>query len=154
MDNTSSNDVAIDGIKTRLKELENFLVLKGQVLHMRCVCCIVNLVVSEGLRELKTSVLGIRNAVRFVRSSLARLKRFNDCAHKKHIKARILLCLDVLTSWNSTYRMLDATIKYEKAFDRSEQDANYQNYFVDTIIGGEHLDDPPIFMIGRMQIFS
>ena len=43
-----------------------------------------------------------------------------------------LVCLDVPTQWNSTLLMLEATEKFENAFDRlEEQDAQYiREFFV------------------------
>ena len=42
-----------------------------------------------------------------------------------------LVCLDVPTRWNSTYLMLEAAIKYKKAFIRMEEDKDqlFMNYF-------------------------
>ena len=64
MDNASSNDLAIEKLKKRLKEKKGTLLLDGDMLHMRCVCHITNLIVRDGLKEISSSTSSIRNAVR------------------------------------------------------------------------------------------
>ena len=90
------------------------LLLGGELLHMRCVCNIINLIVSDGLQELDLSILAIRNAVRYVRSSPARLRRFKECVRDEKVESTALLSLDVPTRWNSTYLMLKVSIPYQK----------------------------------------
>ena len=86
--------------------------------------------VQDGLKELDESVVKIRNAVRYVRSSPSRLLAFKQCVEKEKIEAKSSLCLDVETRWNSTYLMLEAAEKYEKAFERLlEDESKYVLYF-------------------------
>ena len=107
-------------------------ILLNDHLHVRCCAHIVNLIVSDGLKEINASVVKIRNAVRFVRSSPARLLAFKKCAEKLHIECKKLLCLDVATRWNSTYLMLDAAERFEKVFVRlGESDTRYMGYFLE-----------------------
>ncbi|XP_075085128.1 zinc finger BED domain-containing protein RICESLEEPER 2-like [Nicotiana tabacum] len=45
-------------------------------------------------------------------------------------KISYLVCLDIDTTWNSTYKMLEHVEKFEKAFVRMElDDPNYKKYF-------------------------
>jgi hypothetical protein len=87
---------------------------------MRCIAHIINLVVVEGLKEVGDSVMRVRAAVRYVRSSPARLKKFKDCVEAEKIECKSGLCLDVSTRWNSTYLMLHTAEKFERAFERYE----------------------------------
>ncbi|KAF2300068.1 hypothetical protein GH714_007943 [Hevea brasiliensis] len=87
---------------------------------MRCMAHIVNLVVMDGLKDVGESVLKVRNVVRYVRSSPARLKKFKEYVKYEKIDGKSSLCLDVSTRWNSTYLMLNTTQKYERAFERYE----------------------------------
>ncbi|KAF2314886.1 hypothetical protein GH714_037065 [Hevea brasiliensis] len=77
VDNASSNDIAISYLK---KKLANWgvTVSNSDYLHMRCMAHIVNLVVMDGLKDVGESVLKVRNAVRYIRSSPARLKKFKE----------------------------------------------------------------------------
>ena len=109
---------------------------------MRCCCHIINLVVGDGLKDLHSSICSIRNAVRYVRSSATRLRRFKECAKEENIQSKALLSLDVPTRWNSTYLMLEAALKFKKAFTRLEGDLNFTSYFSEPL-NGKEMDGPP-----------
>ncbi|XP_062112712.1 zinc finger BED domain-containing protein RICESLEEPER 2-like [Humulus lupulus] len=125
VDNASSNDVAIRFLKRHYREKGNGLILDGKFLHMRCYAHIVNLIVSEGLKEKHDSIVSIRHAVRYVRSSPARLKEFKKVVIEEGIECKGFLCLDVQMRWNSTYLMLNCAIKFRKAFESMESNANF-----------------------------
>ena len=57
------------------------------------------------LKDINNSIVRIRWAVRYVRSSPRRLRRFKDCVELENIESKSLVCLDVETHWNSTYMM-------------------------------------------------
>ncbi|KAL2517937.1 BED-type domain-containing protein [Abeliophyllum distichum] len=105
VDNATSNDTAISYLRRKVVGWGNDgCPLDGRYLHLRCCAHIINLIVCDGLREAHDSIVGIRNAVKYVKSSPAR--------------------------WNSTYLMLETALKFQKAFDRLEEDdAQYLNYF-------------------------
>ncbi|CAL5414902.1 unnamed protein product [Camellia sinensis] len=131
VDNASSNNTIIKFLKNKTKTWKG-TIFGHEFLHMRCCAHILNLIVGDSLIELDTSIGSIRDAVRYVRSSPNRLENFKKCVEKEKIESKSLLCLDVPTRWNSTYLMLEAAEKFEKAFDRLlEEDSNYQSYFVD-----------------------
>ncbi|XP_052297146.1 zinc finger BED domain-containing protein RICESLEEPER 2-like [Citrus sinensis] len=99
-------------------------------MHLRCSTHILNLIVAEGLKEYHQSISKIRNVVRFIRSSPSRTQKFKAYAEREKISSNKLLCLDVVTRWNSTFFMLEAAEKYEKVFDRLElHDAQYIHEF-------------------------
>ncbi|CAL8176611.1 unnamed protein product [Prunus armeniaca] len=89
VDNASANDGAVEYMAQSLKAM-NTLMLDGKYLHLRCACHILNLIVKDGLKELSASIEGIRNCVKFIHSSPARLDKFrefsiacaNGCAYK------------------------------------------------------------------------
>jgi len=119
VDNASSNDVAIQYLKRRLNHWGT-TILDGNYLHMRCVAHILNLVVKDGLKDLDPSIVKIRLAVRFVRSSPARLEKFKACVEEEGINEKGLVCLDVDTRWNSTFLILECALKFRKAFSNLE----------------------------------
>ncbi|KAI4297639.1 hypothetical protein L6164_037521 [Bauhinia variegata] len=128
-DNASSNDVAISYLKKKLKNW-NGLVCEGAFMHMRCAAHILNLIVNDGLKDLSPSIVAIRNAIRYVRSSPQRLQKFKQAAHAEKISSGASLCFDVPTRWNSTYIMLEHAIPFQKAFDRLEdEDEGYVTWF-------------------------
>jgi hypothetical protein len=99
-------------------------------MHVRCCAHIVNLIVCAGLKDIDDSIVKIRNAVRFVRSSPSRLV-FNQYAERLKIGSKKSVCLDVATRWNSTYMMmLYATDKFDVIFMRLEKtNSRYLSYF-------------------------
>ncbi|XP_070044851.1 zinc finger BED domain-containing protein RICESLEEPER 2-like [Nicotiana tomentosiformis] len=85
-------------------------------LHVRYMAHIMNLVVQDSLKESSVSIERVRHAVRYVRQSPARLKRFQECFDDKQLNCKKTLCLDVPTRWNSTYLMLRRAVEFESAF--------------------------------------
>ena len=85
---------------------------------MRCIAHILNLVVNEGLKECGQSVKRVREAVRYIRNSPARLHKFREFADLLGVKTKCSLCLDVATRWNSTYVMLKMACLFDKVFEK------------------------------------
>ncbi|XP_077222040.1 zinc finger BED domain-containing protein RICESLEEPER 4-like [Tasmannia lanceolata] len=71
-------------------------------------------------QEYNVSIARILEAIKFVRGSSSRTHKFRECVQMEGIQSKNLLCLDVCTRWNSTYFMLDAAEKFERAFARFE----------------------------------
>ncbi|CAN1337708.1 Zinc finger BED domain-containing protein RICESLEEPER 2 [Linum perenne] len=72
--------------------------------------------IKNGLGEISTSVRKIREVVRYVKQSPARLQKFYDFVAVEDIESKKKLCLDVPTRWNSTFFMLQVVEKYETAY--------------------------------------
>ena len=64
---------------------------------MRCMAHILNLVVVDGLNHVNPSIVHVRAAVRYVRQSHARLKKFRECVDIEKIESKSLLILYVAT---------------------------------------------------------
>lgn len=131
LDNASANDKVVSYLQSKMKDWTNGgLLLDGVHLHMRCCAHIVNLIVTDGLKELHNSVKNIRDAVIYVRSSPQRLETFKSCIEKDKIDCKGLVVLDVPTRWNSTYMMLEVALKFKKAFSRLEdENGHFKSYF-------------------------
>ena len=69
IDTVSANDVALAYLKRKFSKKSDAFILKGEFFHMRCCAHIINLIVKDGLNEIKGSVTQIRDAVKYVRSS-------------------------------------------------------------------------------------
>jgi len=89
---------------------------------VRCLAHITNLIVIRGLKRLSKSILAIRNVFRYVRSSPQRLAFFKTSVEVEGLSLKGMVCMDVPTRWNLTFIMLDATLKYKKAFVRMGED--------------------------------
>ncbi|CAN0925083.1 Putative AC transposase [Linum grandiflorum] len=119
-DNATANDTAIVHLKKKFATWGDSI-FGGKYLHMRCVAHILNLIVSDGLEEVDMSVRRVREAVRWVRSSPARILACKKCVVFKQMDPKSLLRLDVATRWNSTYLMLETAEKFEEPFLLLEQ---------------------------------
>ncbi|WVZ98351.1 hypothetical protein U9M48_043807 [Paspalum notatum var. saurae] len=128
VDNASANNGAVSCI-ARILNKSKTSILEAMLLHMRCAAHIVNLIVQDGLKELDLSVKRIRLAVKFIKSSPARIAKFKKCAELEKVDTKAFLCLDVFTRWNSTYAMLKVAVAYEKVFERYAEDDPY--YVID-----------------------
>ena len=88
---------------------------------MHCIAHILNLVVTEGLKESGMSVKRVREAVKYIRNSPARLHKFEKFADLPSVECKCSLSLDVPTRWNSTYVMLKTTCLFDKVFKKDEE---------------------------------
>ncbi|KAM3398146.1 hypothetical protein P3S68_001660 [Capsicum galapagoense] len=104
--------------------------MEGQHLHVRCMAHILNLIVQDGLKEIDKSVKRVRQAMKYVKQSAARVKKFKECCESQLITCKKSLCLDVPTRWNSTYLMLETAQHFELAFERY---SFYDNGFLDNL---------------------
>lgn len=116
VDNASSNDVGVRRLKKRLLS-RGSLIMNGNYFHMRCCAHVLNLIVKDGLEDMDESVLRIRQAVWYVRSSPLRLSKFKGLIDEQSVGGKSSVCLDVETRWNTTYLMLAAALKHEKTFE-------------------------------------
>ncbi|XP_019153569.1 PREDICTED: zinc finger BED domain-containing protein RICESLEEPER 2-like [Ipomoea nil] len=132
VDNASSNDTALGFFKNKLLSWGGSSV-RVQYMHMRCIAHVLNLVVQDGLRYAGPSVKKVRDVVRWVRSSPARLKKFREIAVLNGVEAKCALQLDVPTRWNSTYMMLNTALQYQRAFEAYENDASLNADLPDSI---------------------
>ncbi|KZV39550.1 zinc finger BED domain-containing protein RICESLEEPER 2-like [Dorcoceras hygrometricum] len=124
VDNASSNDVAINNFRRKMANWDS-TILKRDHIHMRCVAHIINLIVVDGLKDISESVTRVRDAVKYVKQSPARLNKFKECAKLEKIESKSSLCLDVSTRWNSTFLMLNVAQKFERAFERFDEEDPY-----------------------------
>ncbi|CAH9082434.1 unnamed protein product [Cuscuta europaea] len=120
VDNASSNDTAVGFFKKKLVAWGASSV-KVKYVHMRCIAHILNLAVQDGLKDSDTSVMRVREAVKYVRNSPARLQKFKDISDLIGVEAKSGLHLDVPTRWNSTYLMLKSAVFNEKVFEAYEE---------------------------------
>ncbi|XP_019164624.1 PREDICTED: zinc finger BED domain-containing protein RICESLEEPER 2-like [Ipomoea nil] len=127
VDNASSNDTALGFLKKKLGSW-GCTAVRCKYLHMRCIAHILNLVVQDGLKECDSSVKKVRDAVRYVRSSPARLQKFKSLADLIGVEAKNSLCLDVPTRWNSTYMMLNTALLFQKVFEAyDDHDSSFKS---------------------------
>lgn len=89
------------------------------------------------------SIAAIRNSVRYIRSSPARLQNFRECVEREKISYKGGLVLDVPTRWNSTFMMLDVALKFQKAFvSYVDEDDKYLKHFQEKENDKERIGPP------------
>jgi len=131
VDNASSNDTALEYLRKRTTH-RNCAILENQFMHVRCCAHILNLIVSDGLKEVDESIVKVRSTVKYVKSSPQRFENFKSCMEREKLAFKSLLCLDVPTRWNSTFKMLEGAEKCQSAFDLLEEyDGNYVSSLTD-----------------------
>lgn len=131
----SSNDEAGNYIRGKLRAWDKCL-LDGEFLEMTCWSYVANLIVKERLRYLLESIACIRNVIKYVKSSSARLEIFKASMQNENAECRSRLLLDVPTWWNSTYLMLEAATQFRKAFEQLRED-DVNNHFVSNFTDDE-----------------
>ena len=62
VDNATSNDIAISYLKKKLNNLGT-CIQEGKFIHLRYIAHILNLIVSDGLKEMNESVARVKGAV-------------------------------------------------------------------------------------------
>ncbi|XP_010513423.1 PREDICTED: zinc finger BED domain-containing protein RICESLEEPER 2-like [Camelina sativa] len=152
VDNAKGNDKALKEFKDEMRlRGGEALVRDGDFIHMRCCAHILNLIVGDSLKVAKPSIVAIRNAIKYVRSSFNRVKSFVlRCDSGKVCRGS--LPMDVPTRWNSTYLMLTSALKLRVPFERMlSEDKLYDDYFleIDEQTKKKRVG-PPLFLIGKM----
>ncbi|KAG6713707.1 hypothetical protein I3842_05G167000 [Carya illinoinensis] len=145
LNNANSNNEAVSYIKRKTRNIKD-TILEHEFLHMRCCAHILNLIVRDGLKEYDQSIARIRGAVKYVKSSPQRWNTFKQYCDSENITNKSGLCLDVATHWNSTYMMLDRAEKFQKAFQRLE---NEDKEYVKSIWEDDSEDDDGISELGK-----
>ncbi|XP_055961537.1 zinc finger BED domain-containing protein RICESLEEPER 2-like [Mercurialis annua] len=119
LDNAENNSTAM-GFFMRKMLTWGSTTVRCKYAHMRCIAHILNLVVSDGLKESGESFQKVRGAVRYIKNSPLRLSKFNECKKSLDFHCKRSLCLDVPTRWNSTYLMLETACMYQHVFEEYE----------------------------------
>lgn len=121
LDNASSNDVFADNIKGELD-----LICNGKFFHVRCCAHILNLIVQDGLKEIDSAVVKVRETAKYCKGSQSRKQKFLNCVAHVELDSSKGLKQDVPTRWNSTYFMLESALYFKKALIHFHKvDANY-----------------------------
>jgi hypothetical protein len=87
--------------------------IQGYIIHHRCVCHIINLVVQAGITVANKYLNNIRAAIRFITSAPQMISRFAEYCKAQDMRPR-KFSLDMKIRWNSTYHMLKSLEGYEQ----------------------------------------
>ncbi|KAK1309653.1 hypothetical protein QJS10_CPA08g01608 [Acorus calamus] len=126
LDNASANDVAVRNLKDYFS-VKGSLFFGGKIFHVRCCAHVLNLMVQDGLSEIRDVVENVRETVKYIKMSPSRLHKFMEIVKQLQLSTSKRLILDVPTRWNSTYAMLESAIEFKQVFPRyKERDPNYK----------------------------
>ena len=89
--------------------------VKYLLVHQRCACHIINLIIKSGLKRLKPFTEDFRTAINFLNSSNQRIALFKNYCIAQGIRPR-KFGLDMDVRWNSTYLMLKHLLPYKEVF--------------------------------------
>ena len=128
LDNASANTSFVD-ILTNQLNFRSLLLMSGKFFHVRCYAHILNMIVQDGLKEIDSSVIKIRDCIKYIKGSEGRKQKFYECVLQVGIMGNKRgLRQDVLTRWNSTYTMLENALFFRRAFiNLGLIDSNYSS---------------------------
>ena len=86
------------------------------LVHQRCACHIINLIVKSGMKRLKPYTEDFRTAISFLNSSNQRIALFKNYCKAQGLRPR-KFGLDMDVRWNSTFLMLKHLLPYKEVFD-------------------------------------
>ncbi|WVZ57179.1 hypothetical protein U9M48_007598 [Paspalum notatum var. saurae] len=110
LDNASANSKAMETLSSLLSGYVGPLLL-----HQRCTCHIINLIVKSAFEELKHFLDDFRTPILFLNSSNQRIAAYKSFYVALGVRPRkFSLYMDV--RWNSTYLMLKHLIPYKSNF--------------------------------------
>jgi hypothetical protein len=110
LDNASANASTMDELTPSLSSY-----IGSSLLHQRCACHIINLIVKSGLKRLETYLEDFRTAISFLNSSNQRIASFKSYCLAAGVRSR-KFGLDMNIRWNSTYLMLKHLVLYKDTF--------------------------------------
>jgi hypothetical protein len=110
LDNASANTSAMKELTPKFNGYVGPLLL-----HQRCACHIINLIVKSGLKRLKPYLEAFRTAISFLNSSNQRIASYKSYCIAMGVRPR-KFGLDMDVRWNSTYLMLKHLIPYKSTF--------------------------------------
>ena len=119
VDNASYNDVALRVLKENFA-IKKKLPLGRKLFYVRCCAHILNIMVQYGLSEIGDIVDGVREGVKYLVASEARLLQFNEIVKQLQLPSKKLI-LDCPTQWNGAYMMMATALEFKDVFPRYQE---------------------------------
>lgn len=120
-DGNLTNDNIVCAIRDRLSQ-NRFLLYNGQLFDLRCSVNILKLMAQDSLEALSEITLKIRESIRYIKSSQAILKKFNEMVQLVKGETHVsYLCIDDPLTWSSTYSMLEVALEYKDVLSRLQE---------------------------------
>ncbi|KAJ1695545.1 hypothetical protein LUZ63_012243 [Rhynchospora breviuscula] len=116
LDNSSANDASITEL-FNTTSIKKDLPVSGAIFHQRCAFHILNLIVQDGLSVLCDEIENVRETMKYIRHSQARMEKFSLAVGQVGAPNK-RPAWDVQTRWNSTYLMLELALELREAINR------------------------------------
>ncbi|XP_050918844.1 zinc finger BED domain-containing protein RICESLEEPER 2-like [Lathyrus oleraceus] len=116
VDNAHYNDRCLKELKVLILRHRK-LVLDGKLFHVRYCAHILNLLIQDGIGKIAKIVEDVRESVKFINQSEARLQTFSQIVQQLKLGGKKLI-LDCPTRWNSTYQILSVAMQFKEVFPR------------------------------------
>jgi hypothetical protein len=130
LDNASTNASAMTELTPKLVQYVYGSANTAGLMHQRCACHIINLIVKSGLKCIKEKLEDFCRAISWLNSSNQCIASFKSFCIAHGVRPH-KFGLDMDVRWNATYLMLKHLAPYKKTFSVYVS-ANYQ-------VGGESL---------------
>lgn len=114
VDNASNNDLAMR-LLTQHFWSSRGLPLDGKLFHVRCCAHILNLIVKDGISEIKPIISLVIKTITHINASESRMMHFSGILLQLNLPDNKLV-MEVKHRWNSTYEMLVSAAKVKDAF--------------------------------------
>jgi hypothetical protein len=124
LDNASSNAKAMDTLTPMFAgylgsnpspEPLDLNKRKYSLVHQRCACHIINLIIKSGFKRFEPYIEDFRTAINFLNSSNQRTAIFKNYYTTKGVRSK-KFGLDMDVRWNATYLMLKHWVPYKDVF--------------------------------------
>jgi hypothetical protein len=151
LDNASSNSRAYDILQPIFfGYLGSYLAtthddpnkVKYLLVHQRCACHIINLIIKFGLKRLKSYIEDFITAINFLNSSNQRIALFKNYCVAQGVRPR-KFGLDMDVRWNSTYLILKHLLPYKEVF----------SVFINSNYGSELLTPNHWYVVKQIMVF-
>ncbi|XP_075663040.1 zinc finger BED domain-containing protein RICESLEEPER 2-like [Castanea sativa] len=138
LDNANNNDATVRILKDAIKRK---LMLGGKIFYVCCCAHVINLLVQDGLSEIEMVIENVRESVKYLIASEARLIKFGEIAKQLQLPSKKLI-LDCPTRSNATYAMLAAALEFREVFPRyKDRDAGYNCCLIKEVLNEKSLDE-------------
>jgi hypothetical protein len=115
LDNASANASAMTELTPHLVPYVTGSAIASGLLHQRCACHIINLIVKSGLKCIKEKLENFHRAISWPNSSNQRITSFKSFCMAQGVRPRNF-GLDMDVRWNATYFMLKHVVPYKHTF--------------------------------------
>jgi hypothetical protein len=115
LDNASTNACAMTELVPHLVSYVTCSLIAAGLMHQRCACHIINLIVKSGLKHIKDQLEDFRRAISWLNYSNQCIASFKSVCIAHGVRPH-KFGLDMDARWNSTYLLLKHLVPYKNTY--------------------------------------